>query len=774
MNNAIDKTTRTSQKRNLPAILPLPQLQGKRQEHPTPEIAFLTSYPPRECGIATYSDDLIMALKKKFGKTFRFSIFPLESSSDSFRYSNDINAALNTDWEIDFLKACHTINSNPLIGLVMIQHEFGLFKKNEEAFLEFLEFLDKPLLITFHTVLPNPNDRLKATVTAMARQAATLVVMTDTSAQILIRDYNIPPGKITVIPHGTHLVAYEDKAILKKNYGLHGRKVLSTFGLLGPGKSIETTLNALPGIVEEYPDVLFLIIGRTHPTLVKEQGETYRDYLMDKVKELRLESNVRFINQFVPLANLLEYLQLTDIYLFTSKDPNQAVSGTFVYAMSCGCPIISTPIPHTLEVLKNGAGIVIDFNDSKKLQSSILDLLRDEEKRQNMRLNGLHTSVTSSWENIAIAHALLFQKTLQTKIRLRFKKPDIDLSHLKKMTTGTGIIQFSRINQPDIQSGYTLDDNARALIAMCQHYILTKDPSALLYIKIYANFVMSCVRHDGTFLNYVDKNVRFTEQNDKENLEDACGRAIWGLGYLLSVTHLLPQEYRGIEHKALFVVDQALEALANIGSPRAMAFAIKGLYYYDKNPKRNPLAKRLVGKFADQLTAMYCREAHGSWKWFESYLTYANSVLPHALLMAYTMTGDTSYREIARESFDFLLSKLIENNSARVISNRGWMLRDEVASTDFIGGEQPIDVAYTVRALHYFDKIFPESGYEEKIKVVFNWFMGANALNQIVYNPCTGGCYDGLEENHVNLNQGAESTICYLLARLTFEEFEPR
>lgn len=775
MNNTIDKTARKSHKRNLPAILQQPALHDIGKENPVPVIAFLTTYPPRECGIATYSDDLIKALKNKFGKTFQFSIYALETGTNSFNtYSNEVQTPLNTDWDIDYLKASRTINSNPRIGLVMIQHEFGLFKRNEDAFMEFLEFLDKPILITFHSVIPNPNDKLRSKVNIMAKKAATLVVMTEKSAEILIKDYKIAPQKITVIPHGTHLVEYEAKDTLKKKYGLEGRQVVSTFGLLGPGKSIETTLNALPRIVAEYPEVLFFIIGKTHPNLVKEDGETYRDYLLDKVKELGLEGNVRFINQFVPLANLLEYLQLTDIYLFTSKDPNQAVSGTFVYALSCGCPIISTPIPHALEVLKNGAGIIFDFQDSQELHRGILDLLRDEKKRHNMRMNGLHTSVTTSWENIAIAHALLFGKTLKTRLKLQFRKPPINLSHLNKMTTGRGIVQFAKINQPDIDSGYTLDDNARALIAMCQHYRLTKATLDLFYIKVYANFVISCIRHDGTILNYVDKHTRFTDQNKYENLEDACGRALWSLGYLLSVTQFFPKEYLSIEHKALFAVDQIMESIASLSSPRAMSFAIKGLYYYNMNSQKDPEAVRLVEKFADQLEAMYCSEAHGSWKWFEGYLTYANSVLPQALLMAYSLTGNTSYREIARESFDFLLSKLIKNDSARVISNRGWLMRDKEVSTDFIGGEQPIDVAYTVRALHYFHKIFPESGYDEKIKIVFNWFMGANALNQIVYNPCTGGCYDGLEQHHVNLNQGAESTICYLLARLMLEESEER
>lgn len=734
------------------------------------EIVCITSFPPRECGIATYSMDLIETLKEKFGESFELTLYPLESNSSKHQYEEAIEGVLNTDLQLDFLQAAYYINSNPQVGLVVIQHEFGLFNNNENSFYEFLEFMDKPVVLTFHTVLPQPSEELKKKVAFMCAKSAQIIVMTQTSSRILEEEYDIPSNKVTVIAHGTHLIEFENKNDLKTKYYLEGRTVLSTFGLLGPGKSIETTLDALPKIIEHYPDVVFLIIGRTHPNLVKEQGEIYREFLESKVKALGLIEHVRFIDRFLPIEELLKYLKLTDIYLFTSKDPNQAVSGTFAYALSSGCPIISTPIPHAVEVLENGAGALFDFENSGQLEGAIMDLLGDDEKKYEMSLNGMHTSSTSSWENASIAHVRVIEKALEGSLTLKYKKPPIDLKHLKKMTTDIGVIQFSKINQPDLESGYTLDDNARALIAMCKHYELTGDNSDLKYIKTYFNFIFCCFRHDCKFLNYVNKDYEFTDQNDTVNLEDTCGRAVWAIGYLLSMSWRFPEDFAPLKDKALFVFKNAVKALEDTHSPRAIAFILKGLYYYNRINEVDCVSNT-VHEFANRLSSSYKEESDENWHWYESYLTYGNSVLPESMLMAYSITLNPEYRKIAKTSFDFLISKIFNNGTISVISNQNWHTKGEILGTDFIGGQQPIDVAYTILALRYFHRMFPQEGYNALSQEAFDWFMGKNALNQIIYNPCTGGCHDGLEMNNVNLNQGAESTISYLLARMAFENF---
>ncbi|MDR6404086.1 MULTISPECIES: glycosyltransferase [Chryseobacterium] len=614
--------------------------------------------------------------------------------------------------------------------------------------------------------MPKPDRETQQYIQSIAEITDMLIVMTQAAKKILEDDYLIAKDKITVIPHGTHLVENFDKKCLKEKYGYQNRKVLSTFGLLSSGKGIETTLKALPSIIRQYPETLFLIIGKTHPCVVQQEGEKYRQNLELLIEELDLSGNVDFVNNYLPLDLLLEYLQLTDIYLFTSKDPNQAVSGTFSYAISCGCPIISTPIPHALEVLEKGAGIIIDFNDSLQLAEHVINLLDDESLRDRITLNGLHQMAPTAWENSALAHAQLFTSISNSNLNIQYKIPEINLNHLKKMTTDFGILQFSIINRPDEESGYTLDDNARALIAMCQYYRMYKRKDDLNYINIYFYFILFTFQEEGSFLNYVDVKKQFTDQNGTCNLEDSFGRAIWALGYLISIQEIIPSELI-IKAKKLF--NKVILQAEYVHSTRAMAFIIKGLYFANTK-NANPLNIQLIEKLADRLVQMYKHETDDQWQWYESYLTYANSVLPEAMLFAWLTSDKPIYHTVALASFDFLMYKIFSPDAIKVISNKGWMHNGQEINADHIGGEQPIDVAYTILALNEFYNNFKIEDYKDKMFTAFDWFLGNNHLNQIIYNPCTGGCYDGLEESYINLNQGAESTISYLMARLTMEK----
>lgn len=730
-----------------------------------PEIVVITTFPPRQCGIATYSQDLIKALNNHYVDSFSIKICALENNNEKHTYSDpDVKYILDTSEQESYNKLAATLNEDENVKIVLIQHEFGLFEESVQHFNAFIDSLSKPIAVVFHTVLPNPNDELRAKVQHILNRADSLIVMTNNASDILCNDYIVDRERISVIPHGTHLVSHTDKYELKKKYGFEGRKILSTFGLLSSGKSIETTLDALPKVVDKCPEALFLIIGKTHPTVVLHEGERYRESLVAKIQEHGLENNVRFINKYVDLTELLEYLQMTDIYLFTSKDPNQAVSGTFSYALSCGCPIISTPIPHAKEVLAGDTGITFDFGNSEQLTEAINRLLFDVKLRQNMVLNALHKIVHTAWENSAVAHANVLQEISNGSIKLHYRNPAINLGHLKKMTTDFGILQFSRLNKPDVNFGYTLDDNARALIAMCQYYKKYKDESVLKYIRIYLNFIDYCQTEDGRFLNYVDINSNFTEQNHTENLEDSSGRAMWALGYVVSLSNILPAS---ITQKAEELFQNSLSLTKDMYSTRAMAFVIKGLYYYNRRVK-DADTLLYIKLFGDRLVQMYRHEAEPEWKWFEGYLTYANSVLPEALLLCYAITENETYRDIAKEAFDFLLSITFTDDSIKVISNRSWYFKGR-SKEQF--GEQPIDVAYTILALRKFHDIFKEEKYLNKMEIAFNWFLGNNHLKQVVYNPCTGGCFDGVEEHSVNLNQGAESTISYLMARLTVTKY---
>jgi hypothetical protein len=575
-----------------------------------------------------------------------------------------------------------------------------------------------------------------------------------------MEDYNISEEKIVVIPHGTHLTPTIDKKILKEIHHLESKKVLATFGLLGPGKSIETTLDALPEIIKRHPTVVFLILGKTHPTLFNQEGEAYRTKLEAKINHLNLVPYVKFVNNYLPLPLLLEYLQLSDIYLFTSKDKNQAVSGTFAYAISCGCPVISTPIPHAVEILNDGNGILFDFEDSDQLAKSVIHLLDDDLARETISNNSFHKMAETAWQNSAIKHTLLFEKMSDNKIQARYSTPKINLKHINNLTTDFGMIQFSKLSTPDLHSGYTLDDNARALIALCKHYKISGDAHDLSLIKTYYNFIQFCFQDKRYFLNYVNEKKKFTNQNNSENLEDSTGRAIWALGALVAMKEDLPHNFC---ERAEEILKNALLHLEEIHSTRAMAFIIKGLYKQD-----NEETQFLLKTLSRRLVEMYKHSKSDQWLWFEDYMTYGNSVLPEAMLCAYLSTNRIEYKMIARESFDFYLSKIFIDNTIKPISNNGWLKKDSPAAT-VIGGEQPIDVAYTIMALEQFYAVFQDESYKQKANIAFSWFLGNNHLNQIVYNPNSGGSYDGIEEHNVNLNQGAESTVSYLMARLSLE-----
>ena len=381
-----------------------------------------------------------------------------------------------------------------------------------------------------------------------------------------------------------------------------------------------------------------------------------------------------------------------------------------------------------------------------------------------MEKRGLQKIIPTAWENSAISHAKNYLLHMHVQPELVYNLPPIQLNHIKNLSVGFGMIQFSNINKPDLSSGYTLDDTARAMIAMCMHYDETEDNRDLLYIGKYLNFIGFCLQEDGTFLNYVDENKKFTQQNYECNLEDSNGRAIWALGYLISLMDILPKE---MIDKAINIIDKGLLKIYRIHSSRAIAFSLKGIYYYNSIQDNNKLIN-MSEILANRLRQMYKHEADNEWKWFESYLTYGNSILSEGMLSAYLTTGIVEYQDIAKESFDFLLSHTFTKDKIKIISNKGWKHKGKESQ---IYGEQPIDVAYTIIALGLFSDLYEDSDYLEKMNLAFTWFLGNNHLNQIMYNPKTGGCYDGLEEHHVNINQGAESGISYLISRLMVEKY---
>lgn len=728
------------------------------------QILFLTSYPTRECGIATYSKDLINVITRKFSNAFTLKVGALENGNQYRIYPEEVKFILDTTDLDQYINLAKDINTDDEIKKVFVQHEFGLFGGEYGEYLLYLLYaLHKPVSITFHTVLPRPEIKRKKIIKAIANTVEEIVVMTQQSSEILRKDYGISKKMITVIPHGTHIVLWREKQALKEAYGFQERLVLSTFGLLGPNKNIELALAALPKIKEQFPNVLYLVLGKTHPGIIEQDGEDYRIRLVDMVKELGLEQNVLFINKYLTLSNLLEYLSLTDIYLFTSKDPKQAVSGTFAYAMSSGCPIIATPIPHAKEVLSKNTGLLIDFEDPQILANAVIQLGTDHKLRNIMGRNAFHQTRATVWENAAIDHVRLFNRHISTTGNMEYDIPEISIEHIKTLTISMGIIQFSDICSPDVDSGYTLDDNARALIAVCMNYEHSRDKNDLPLIDTYLTFIEFCQKLNGQFVNYVDKDGNYHIKNSHVNLEDSNGRAIWSLGVVTNYQNILPYSF---VKRAQTCLDNSVHWITRVLSPRAIGFIIKGLYF-NYTTTHDERVSFYIKNLAEKLVSRYDIASRHDWKWYEDYLTYANSILPESMLYTYLVTKNELYRKIALDSFDFLLAKLFKGDQIKVISNQGWMQKDKTPNDH---GEQPIDVSYTIQALDLFYRTFGKEEYRNKMKIAFSWFLGNNHLGQIIYNPVSGGCYDGLEKENVNLNQGAESTICYLIARLIMQK----
>ncbi len=726
-------------------------------------ILFMSSFPPTECGIATFTTDIINAISLKFSQGFTCIKCDLKKGGQT---GSTAEYVLNPAVREEYTKIAQEVNLDNTIKLIHIQHEFGLFGGSYGDYLfDFLNVINKPVVFTFHTVLFNPNEELKAVVKSLASHAIAITVMTHRSAEILQEEYDIAPELIEYIPHGTHLVKWAKGEKLKEKYGFSGKILLSTFGLLSAGKSIETALYSLPELVEKFPDVFYLIIGKTHPNNIQNARDHYREYLEELVNVLGISDYVMFIDRYVELQELLELLQATDIYLFTSKDPNQAVSGTFAYALSCACPIIATSIPHTREILTKDLGYIINIGDSKQLANAGLKLLSNKKLRERMSLNAFQNTSAASWENIATRHVKLYHKLLKIKDQLTYDYPPIKLRHFNKLTTKRGMIQFSKICIPDISSGYTLDDNARALIALCMHFESFSDNRVLNNMKIYLDFIERCQTPQGTFVNYIDEYNQVHIKNDYVNLEDSNARAVWALGTVISLQDLLPEE---LTNKALSCMVKCDPWIAGVLSPRAIGFTIKGLYNYLQVKQENHISQHIENLAANLITR-YDLSQEKEWQWFEENLTYANSILPESLLYAYLVTGNEAYKKIALESFDFLLSKMFVNEDFRVISNRGWYQKGTEPNRY---GEQPIDVFCIINSLDIFYKTFKIEAYKDLMKRAFNWFLGENHLSQIVYNPLTGGCRDGVEEKNVNINQGAESTVCYLMARIIMDRLE--
>ncbi|MBW2981550.1 glycosyltransferase [Candidatus Woesearchaeota archaeon] len=720
-------------------------------------ILYMSTFPPRECGIATFTKDLTDAVDNKFFPTVRSRILALNRNGvNIYNYPRKVMFQL-TDNDLDgYINTAKQINKTKTIKLVNIQHEFGIFGgAYGEYLLAFLEILEKPAIVTFHSVLPNPEEKLKKVVRSIADRVESIVVMTSTGIKILREDYGIINTKIHLIPHGVHVVNYEEQKKEKTRLGLKDKIILCSFGMISSGKGYEYVIESLPEVVKKFPNLIYLIVGETHPVVRKHEGENYRNLLENKIKELGLEKHVKFYNKYLELREIISFIKASDIYISSSLTPEQITSGTLVYAMSCGRPVVSTPFLHAKDIVADDKGRLVEFKNPESYSKAILELLSDEMKRREMEKNAYAYTRHMTWPNVALSYGNIFKEYLGLPEIYVKRIPEINTTHLNRLTDDFGIIQFANYATPDIESGYTLDDNARALFVCGKYYNKFGEYKQLKLIKTYLDYIKYVQAKDGKLYNYVDKHKRV---NFKEFSEDAHGRAVYALGFTTALKAVPPD----IKEQAKQILLKGLSPIDNFLNARSIAFSLVGLHYYNKN---NNSAENIskIKKLADYLVSLYEASYDKEWKWFEEKLTYSNSRLPEAMFYAYLSTKDKKYLDVAKASLDFLISKTFHNNIFVPIGHRGWYVKGGEKS---YYDQQPVDTGCMVQTLILAHKTTGEKKYIRHASNAFHWFLGRNYLKQMIYDDKTGGCFDGLGEKTVNLNRGAESTLAYLTARL--------
>jgi glycosyltransferase involved in cell wall biosynthesis len=728
-------------------------------------IVCLSTFPPRQCGIATFTADLTNAIDQIFGPSIESKVVAMNLTGVSrLPYSDKVIFQISQPNERDYVNTADKLNQLEKVRLVNIQHEFGIFGgRNGAHLLLLMEKLEKPIVTTFHTVLPAPDERIRNIVQTIMKYSKGIIVMTHYSKEILKKDYGLDPDRIQVIPHGIHNIPYRTSEYAKSALGFSGKLVLSTFGLLNPGKGIEYIIESLPPIVEKFPNVRFLVIGATHPVVLEQDGENYRNFLIKKVYELGLSDYVLFYNTYFSLNKLLRFLEATDVYLSPSLNPNQTVSGTLSYALGSGRSVISTAFAQAKENITDEVGILIDFKKPQAFTDAIIKLLGNDRLRLQMGKNAYFRTRHMTWENVALSYLKYFSQFVPELIQGQRKLPPIKLTHLAKLTDNFGIIQFANLTEPDLSSGYTLDDNARALVAVTLHYKKFRTPSSLKLVSLYLNFLYRVGKPDGHFNNFVNSNRTIDEQkNRQENPEDANARGLYALAQV-STTTLIPNRIR---HQARSFFEQSFRNNVVFSSPRAIAFYIKALNCLLSKWKE-PKVLAALRYHCEQLMALYEKSHSPDWEWFEHYLTYSNAILPEALILGYKITGERRYLEVSEKTFNFLITQTFNDSMYIPIGQSGWFPKGGIRQ---YFDQQSEDAAATIEALNTMFTVTNRKHYKELADKAFNWFLGDNSLGQVVYDRTTGGCYDGVGEKFINLNQGAESTISYLLARLSFED----
>jgi len=733
-------------------------------------IAFIGNYLPRQCGIATFTTDLCEAVAAEHSATTCIAV-PVNDIEGGYAYPSRVRFEL-TEKDIDcYRRAADFLNINS-VDLVCLQFEYGIYGGRAGShILALLRDLRVPLVTTLHTILREPDPQQKKVLIEIAGLSDRVVVMSKRGEDFLKEIYHVSPDKIDVIPHGIPDLPFVDPSFHKDLFGVEGKIVLLSFGLLSPNKGIENVISALPAVLAKHPNVVYFIVGATHPHILRQDGEAYRFSLQWLAQEKCVESNVIFYNRFVSLEELVEFIGAADIYITPYLNPAQIVSGTLAYTLGAGKAIISTPYWYAEEMLAKERGALVPFRDPAALAEQVIDLLDNEAKRHGMRKRAYLFGRDMIWPQVARRYMESFQRAkaerrhftvpglvVKALDKRPIELPAVKLDHLRRMTDDTGMFQHAIFTVPNYREGYTIDDNARALTVSALLEEVGSEEVAELTTRYFAFVWYAFNTETGRFRNFMNYQRGWEEECGSD---DSHGRALWALGTVLGRSNT-----PGLQSMAGWVFEKALPAILDTNSPRAWAFALIGIYEYlgrfDGDRRVGQVREQLGGR----LQRLYENNRADDWCWFENSLSYCNAVLPHALLLCGQGIPNDLMSEAGLESLRWLAElQRAEKSGGHFVpigSNGFYHRGGERARFD----QQPIEAQAMVSAcLQAYRSTGDKSWYKEARRA-FDWFLGHNDLDLPIYDPTTGGCRDGLHADRPNENQGAESSLAFLQAVL--------
>lgn len=742
------------------------------------KLAFIGTYPPRECGIGTFTRNLYKSMvsdEENAKDAIDGFIVAIDDNELTYNYPEEVKLTIRQERQRDYLEAVKFINHSGA-DICILEHEFGIFGgENGIYILPLLYRLEIPFVVTLHTILKVPSYNEKAVLQEICKMASKVIVMSHKAIEFLIEIYHVDKEKIVFIEHGVPDIQFCQMET-KKIFNLEHKKLLLTFGILSRNKGIETVLKALPKVIEKNPDVLYMVLGKTHPNVLRQTGEEYRISLQLLTKKLNLGDHVVFINEFISQKELFKYLSASDIYITPYLNEAQITSGTLSYAIGVGSAVLSTPFWHAQELLDDGRGILFDFNDSEQLSEVLVDLLDHPDKLNSLRQKAFDYGRTITWPKSGSKYVLLLKQILTFKSKISYKKeasidplilPPFSLDHIKRLTDDTGIIQHAKFGIPNLKEGYCLDDNARALLMVMMTYRQKKDKLALTLAPIYLSYIHYMQNKDGTFRNFLSFSREFL---DDVGSEDSFGRTIWALGYMLNNP---PNDSYYQTGKLIFF--NAAPNFDKLKSIRSIANTMLGISYYLRSNPSDEDMIACLGSLARKLVTQYEENSTEDWKWFEPQLTYDNGLLPLALIHAAGILENDLITRIALETTTFLTETVLKDGYLSIIGNKTWYEQDGERS---MYAQQPVDALAMVLLYREAFTLTKDRDYLTKLFTCFMWFLGENDIRLTLFDFETNGCCDGLESYGVNRNQGAESSLAYLISYLVvleaFEAFEQK